>query len=102
MGIRMLVSNSVSSFSASRTHTAVILLVALLFLGQELAAAEDVAPAISRLNEEIGLPSGLSEYGLSEAMFPRIVQNCRSRSMRSNPREPSDEELIEVLRKVAG
>ena len=40
------------------------------------------------------------EYGLKEEHFPFIIKNCRSASMKSNPREMSDEQVLELLKKL--
>ncbi len=47
-----------------------------------------------------GLPSDFKKYGLAEKHFDFIVKNCRSGSMRSNPRELSDDDVRSILREV--
>ena len=52
---------------------------------------------ICELRKNMQVPSGFSELGLHESHFPFIVANCRSKSMRCNPREMSDAEVVEFL-----
>jgi len=67
-------------------------------LGAKCAA--DVPQAILDLNRRVGIPETLREFGLAESHFPKVLDECRGGSMKKNPREPSDEELVEILRKV--
>lgn len=57
-----------------------------------LALAEHVEGLVRRL----GLP-GLGHYGVTAADFPRIVAGARGNSMKTNPVDLSDDDLIEIL-----
>ncbi len=64
--------------------------------------AEDFVRAAAELRKRLGVPEDFSEYGLSERHFPFILANCRSASMKQNPRPMSDSEAGEILRKLVG
>ncbi|MDD5729262.1 MAG: iron-containing alcohol dehydrogenase, partial [Victivallales bacterium] len=53
--------------------------------------------AIELLSRQLDIPENFREFGLSREIFPFIVKNCRSGSMRSNPRDLGDAEIIEIL-----
>jgi len=65
-----------------------------------LSSGEAVAPGVRGLLREIGLSDSLRQFGITESDFPEILAQCRSGSMRSNPRPASDDDLVEILRKV--
>jgi alcohol dehydrogenase class IV len=53
----------------------------------------DLANEISRLNEEIGIPSGLAEMGVTEDMIPELVtHSIADPSNLTTPRLPNEEE----------
>lgn len=52
---------------------------------------------ICELRNIMKIPTNFNKLGLKEADFPFILANCRSKSMSCNPREMSDEEIIEFL-----
>jgi alcohol dehydrogenase class IV len=53
----------------------------------------DLANEISRLNEEIGIPSGLAEMGVTEDMIPELVtHSITDPSNLTTPRLPNEEE----------
>ena len=72
---------------------------------QELAAAcgidsaTDFIDALENIRHNIGIPDNFSSYGLDYKHFGFIVQNCRSGSMKSNPRAMSDLEVETFLKK---
>ena len=41
-----------------------------------LRSAEDVAPAIKAMNQKLALPSGLKAMGVTEDLFPKIIQGA--------------------------
>lgn len=53
--------------------------------------------AIGDLCEELDIPDNFSGFGLKKEHFNFIVENCRSNSMKTNPREMSDEDVITIL-----
>lgn len=73
-------------------------------LYQELAETcglkdqEKFIAKICELRKEMSVPPSFNELGLKESHFPFIVANCRSKSMRCNPREMSDEEVVAFLK----
>lgn len=62
--------------------------------------SSDLIGSIEKLCSELNISKGFGEYGLSEDHFDFIVKNCRSGSMRSNPREMTDTEVIAFLRQL--
>jgi len=52
---------------------------------------------IRDLKRRLGLPGGLAGAGLKPEHFDHIVQNCRSGSMKANPRPMSDEDVRRLL-----
>jgi len=73
----------------------------------ELASAlgeKDACGLIDRiacLREKLGLPENFRKYGLKEKHFDFIIANCRSGSMKSNPRDMSDGEVAALLEKLS-
>lgn len=57
--------------------------------------------AVQALLARLGLPATLRDYGLAEADWSLILAESRSSSMQKNPREASDEDLTEILRRVS-
>ena len=49
------------------------------------------------LAESCGVKAHFRDYGLKEKHFDFIVKNCRSASMKGNPRSMSDDEVIALL-----
>jgi alcohol dehydrogenase class IV len=66
-----------------------------------LAAAGQAASAVCRLARTIGIPRGLSEYGLHEGDVCSVVDEAmKSGNVAVNPRVTSKEELMEILRRA--
>ena len=66
-----------------------------------LDAAERAAPAVGCLANAIGIPKGLSEYGLREDHVSEVVDEAmKSGNVVVNPRTTSREELAEILRRA--
>jgi 1,3-propanediol dehydrogenase len=57
--------------------------------------------ALENLRHNIGIPDKFSGYGLDFSHFGFIIQNCRSGSMKSNPREMSDKQVEAFLSECA-
>lgn len=75
----------------------------------ELAAAVTGRPdpagfvtAVSALCRRLHVPASFAHLGLTPAQFPEIIRDCRSASMKSNPRDLADGEVEELLRLLAG
>jgi alcohol dehydrogenase class IV len=60
-------------------------------------AREALVSILTDWTRRLELPP-LRNYGIQESDFPRIVANCRSGSMKTNPLVLTDEEVAEVLR----
>ena len=61
---------------------------------------EQVIDEVISLRRKCNLPENFKQWQLSTADFPFIVKNCRSGSMKSNPRPFSDEEVCSFLEKL--
>jgi len=71
--------------------------VARILTGDQRASAADGVVWVQELCQALRIPS-LSNYGLTEADFPLIVEKAaRSSSMKGNPVELTDGEMREVL-----
>lgn len=55
---------------------------------------------ISALNARLGIPANARNYGLSPEKFDFIVKNSRSGSMKCNPRDLSDAEIVQILEEL--
>jgi alcohol dehydrogenase class IV len=74
---------------------------ARIFTGQPGARAADGVAWVHDLCQALAVPP-LSDFGLTEEDFPRVVENARqASSMKGNPILLTDEELTEILRKAA-
>jgi alcohol dehydrogenase class IV len=74
--------------------------VARILTGRSTAGASDAVVWIRELCTTLGLP-GLRRYGLSENDFPAVAAKAKNASsMKGNPIELSDEDLINILRQA--
>ncbi len=74
--------------------------VGRILTGRSTARASDAVTWIEELCAALGLP-GLRQYGLSEKDFPTVAAKARNASsMKGNPIELNDEELIGILRQA--
>ena len=71
-----------------------------LALRFNLETPEKLIGAIADLRDKCGLPSDFKSWNLQKKDFPFIVKNCRSGSMKSNPRPFSDDEVCKLLEKI--
>jgi alcohol dehydrogenase len=62
--------------------------------------ARAAVAAVAGLAAQVGLPSSLAELGVSERELPELARQALgvTRLVINNPREPGEEELIEILR----
>lgn len=60
-------------------------------------AAYFLAERLEELCQTIGIPRKLSQVGVTREQLPAIVKDSRGTSMQGNPRELSDEQLLEIL-----
>ncbi len=61
-------------------------------------SADDFIDKVRSLRNEIGIPDTFKDAGLKEEHFEFIIKNCRSGSMRVNPRDMSDEDVGSMLK----
>jgi alcohol dehydrogenase class IV len=62
-------------------------------------AAERAALSVRHLAADIGLPNGLSQFGLTERHVPDVVEEAmKSGNVAVNPRRTTKEQLAEILR----
>jgi len=61
------------------------------------ANGNDFITQIEKLCKNLGIPDNFREFGISSDIFPFVLKNCRSGSMRSNPRHFEDNEILEIL-----
>lgn len=54
------------------------------------------------LDRQIGFPEDLSPFGLKREHFPFLIKNCRSGSMKTNPRPMSDGQAETLLAGLLG
>jgi len=59
--------------------------------------AEDFINAVRVLRQAVGIPADFRAAGLKEEHFDFIVKNCRSGSMKANPRAMTDAEVVALL-----
>ena len=64
-----------------------------------LPSPEALIDGLAELRRRVGLPSHFA--GLRHEHYPFIVANCRSGSMKCNPRHLSDDEVVELLEEVS-
>ena len=60
--------------------------------------ADDFLALCLKLCRETGVKAGFRDYGLNFSHFDFIVKNCRSASMKLNPRQMSDDEVRDLLK----
>ena len=60
--------------------------------------ADDFLRGCVELCRNLGIRGDFSEYGLNESHFDFIVKNCRSASMKLNPRPMSDDDVKNLLK----
>ena len=76
--------------------------VAQLLTGKSTAKASDAAEWIQELCVTLKVPA-LSEFGLTQEDFPTAVaKSQKSSSMKGNPIELTDDELLEILSQANG
>ncbi|SFJ81721.1 iron-containing alcohol dehydrogenase family protein [Thermoflavimicrobium dichotomicum] len=63
--------------------------------------AEEVAASIAQLVKDIGLPTRLREVDVPEEKLPDIAKDSfKSGMMKFNPRQPAQQEVLELLRRA--
>ena len=64
--------------------------------------ASDFIRFTESLNRKFGIPADLKSFGLKREHFPFLIKNCRSGSMKTNPRPMSDEQVRSLLTSLLG
>lgn len=73
-----------------------------LSLLSETEAAQRAVEKIKEILSAIGIKKNLSEWGIKEEDFPQLIKGAQGGSLNNNPRDTSDEDLIELLYKMTG
>jgi len=68
-----------------------------LALSCDCVNGNDFIAKIEKLCKDLGIPDNFREFGISSDIFPFVLKNCRSGSMRSNPRHFEDNEILKIL-----
>ena len=63
-------------------------------------SAEDFIAGVRRLRDAIGIPGHFHDAGLKPEHFPFVIANCRSGSMKANPRPMTDADVVTILQKL--
>ncbi|GAB2781486.1 iron-containing alcohol dehydrogenase [Halomonas shantousis] len=65
----------------------------------QLSGPDEIGSAIKAMNGRLGLPAGLTELGVTEELFPRIIKGALAdHSHKTNPRVASSEDYEWMLR----
>ena len=73
-----------------------------LSLLSETEAAQKAVEKIKEVLSQAGIKCNLSEWGIKEEDFPQLIKGAKGGSLYNNPRDTSDEDLIELLSKMTG
>lgn len=68
----------------------------------EKEASQRAVDKIKEIFSQVGIKSNLSEWGIKEEDFSKIIKGSKGGSLNNNPRETSDEDLFELLYKTTG
>ncbi len=64
-----------------------------------LSGAQEVATALKAMNARLNLPAGLRAMGVTEDLFPRIIEDALAdHCHRTNPREANAKDYEAMLR----
>ena len=70
-----------------------------------LSETEDAQKAVEKIKEmlsAVGIKENLSEWKIKEKDFSQLIKGAKGGSLNNNPRDTSDEDLIELLYKMTG
>ena len=68
----------------------------------ETEAAQRAVERIKEILSQAGIKSNLSEWEIKEEDFSQLIKGAKGGSLNNNPRNTSDEDLIELLYKMTG
>lgn len=68
----------------------------------ETEAAQRAVERIKEILSQAGIKSNLSEWEIKEEDFSQLIKGAKGGSLNNNPRDTSDEDLIELLYKMTG
>ncbi len=68
----------------------------------ETEAALRAVEKIKEMLSKVEIKCNLSEWGIKEEGFPQLIKGAKGGSLNNNPRDTSDEDLIELLYKMTG
>ncbi len=97
MNIRVLQERQPDSPALARYAHVGRLLLDIPMLDDD-AARNGLVALLNGWTERLALPR-LSHYGMGAADIPRVVENCRGSSMKTNPVILRDEEVADILRR---
>jgi len=73
-----------------------------LSLLSETEAAQRAVERIKEILSAIGIKENLSEWRIKKEGFPQLIKGAKGGSLNNNPRDISDEDLVELLYKMTG
>jgi alcohol dehydrogenase class IV len=68
----------------------------------ETEAAQKAVEKVKEMLSKAGIKCNLSEWEIKEEDFPQLIKGAKGGSLNNNPRDTSDEDLIELLYKMTG
>ena len=68
----------------------------------ETEAAHKAVEKIKEILSQAGIKSNLSEWEIKKEDFSQLIKGAKGGSLNNNPRDTSDEDLIELLYKMTG
>ena len=68
----------------------------------ETEAAQRAVEKIKEILSQAGIKSNLSEWEIKKEDFSQLIKGAKGGSLNNNPRDTSDEDLIELLYKMTG
>ncbi|MEA2087021.1 MAG: iron-containing alcohol dehydrogenase [Candidatus Caldatribacteriota bacterium] len=68
----------------------------------ETEAAQRAIYKVKEILSQAGIKSNLSEWEIKKEDFPQLIKGAKGGSLNNNPRDTSDEDLIELLYKTTG
>jgi alcohol dehydrogenase class IV len=73
-----------------------------IFSWSESEAAQRAIEKIKEILTAVGIKENLSEWKIKKEDFPQLIMGAKGGTLNNNPRDTSDEDLIELLYKMTG